>query len=660
MTLRLIVVWIILTFAFKKSYSSSSNAQNRSWKNFSDIDSVQELISHPCSESFEDVDIKGNTIFHHLIALVDHSSNPFIDIIKAEQILDHAFACNPYMDVNKYNNDQQTILDLASKSQNSHQLIPTLLKWKFDKVNYAFYSVLGKYGSLDIAQELMKQTSFTGSMAINDEYPLTTAVRRLAKNIVIELLDRPDVDVNSSDRHKNTALHHLIKFAKDRQVSPENTETAASIIREFYARRPDIDVNLRNIKNLNVLELAASANHKGNLLIPTILVKQFGAVNNAFYYYLSKNPPSDVLLEMMKQHSFAGNIAVRGEFPLTSAIKKLAPNIVEVLLNRADVDVNSIDGEKNTALHHVVLASDIYATSQSNIVAATQIIELLYSKCPLINVNLENKYKETPLDIAVASSHHAHLLIPALLGNNKQFIKANYAFYKICKRKVDSSIALELMKQRSFNVNMSVNDEFPLQTAVKNLHVDHIKALIKMPNVDINAADISFGNTAMHHLIKTCDYNATTKEDLVQGIAIIDEFHAHFPYINVNIKNKNQETILDLAASLPYKAYLLILTLLNKWQFENVNYAFYHIFSKNDCKDIARELMKQKSFNVNLPIVGEYPLSTAAKNVSLEFVKEILKRTNVNVNATNVFGNTAIHSIIIFLKGSTECNDAAL
>lgn len=411
-----------------------------------------------------------------------------------------------------------------------------------------------------------------------------------------------------------------------------------------------MDVDICNNDGDTILDLAVKSSKHLHFLIPTLLSKQFKSKNNAFYQVLKTEKfDNEIAIELIRQKSFSGSIQICREYPLETAMKAFAVDIVRILLERSDVDPNATDTMGDTALHHLIKKCDCNFISSKEIQDASRIIAIVYTCSPDIDVNIKNRYGLTFLDVAATSSHYAHLLIPSLL-QGKQFENINFAFYKIMKKYEYQYIAPKLMQQASFSASQPINNIYPLTLAVKNFSIDIVKQIISLEGVDINATD-GEGRTALHHLVLSCNYyyDFIDMKKIEKAKEIIEEIFLRFPSVNVNQKSNEGLTVLDLAAQSSSKAHFLIPTLLQK-RFNDVTLAVECAIKHFDHSLLSQLIENYSNDFSNVKIGKLTPLQYIFQKS--QFTHDIAQTislilTTRNLDMCNVHGSLSYFELIL-------------
>ena len=283
-------------------------------------------------------------------------------------------------------------------------------------------------------------------------------------------------------------------------------------------------------------------------------------------------------------------------------------SIERVRQNLPSLSIDLVDDDGNTLLHDLVKVcrrnirnvpirgiEEHYQQKEFILEIAKAIFELIFDNFPKINVNARNKKGFTVLDMAANHSSTGHL-IPTLIKRGR-FEEVKYAFSKAIY------FGLDLIRDPSFAGNKFVNGAYPLTLAVKQFRITLIEELLRRSDVDVDAVDDG-GNTALHHLIKQSG-GKLHASNVSLTTRIITLFYKRG--INVNIRNKDDHSILDLAAERPTTKRLVNVILAKR--FDNVSQAVtLAIISFNH--SYLSALLKQYPIDVaNLVVFGMSPLN---------------------------------------------------
>lgn len=163
-------------------------------------------------------------------------------------------------------------------------------------------------------------------------------------------------------------------------------------------------------------------------------------------------------------------------------------------------------------------------------------------------------------------------------------------------------------------------------------------------DVDVNACN-SEGNTVIHQLIEAVISSYYLSQlDLANIVIIIQSVYAkNFrQFEKINYKG---QTIIDLVTC--SRKALIFLEELLKREYGDANKAFLSAINGDLGTTIVEKIIKQKSFKGNMLASNSmYPLSLAANRFNLDIVKVLLDRLDVDVDAQETDGNTALHNLM--------------
>lgn len=236
------------------------------------------------------------------------------------------------------------------------------------------------------------------------------------------------------------------------------------------------------------------------------LIRQGADVNLKFNFELKKNKQNIKFFNASLLH--------------IAAVK--SPKVLNLLLKHK-AKVNSTDIEGNTPLH---LACS-YGFRKS-------VIFLVKAKC---NLSIKNQNKYTPLLCAIYNKKTN--IVKILLRNITNLPEVKYDFdYTHIAALVNSPEILDLLLKFNFDINSKdCNLTTPLHWAVFNKSRESIKFLIKLNNLQINFFDKHNNDTPLHWAIVSSDCKSSQLIELLLTSC----------FINVNLKNKENLTALDLA-----------------------------------------------------------------------------------------------------------------
>lgn len=257
-------------------------------------------------------------------------------------------------------------------------------------------------------------------------------------------------------------------------ITDKEISIAVGMIEQIYTYGNFFDVNVENKVGMTILDLAASSSRRAFKLIPMLLTRDFKEVNKAFYMIMKKGDHLDVAQELMNHFSFKGSLAINDQYPLMQACSNLAIEIVEALVKRTDVDAKVVDGNGNTALHHLILSFKIITLSDT--ATASSIVNLIYKYAQNVNVNIKNSSGQTILDAAAVSlpNYSARLLISTLL--QKPFVDMNPAIQNSICNFNHSLLSLILENYTGDIGAVSIESQTPLQFILQHAPLDEAKA----------------------------------------------------------------------------------------------------------------------------------------------------------------------------------------
>jgi len=340
-------------------------------------------------------------------------------------------------------------------------------------------------------------------------------------------------------------------------------------------------------------------------------------------------------------------------------------------INQYDIDTDSIDDNGNTILHILCDACVVDA------------IILLLAKYSDMNVNVKNKEGNTPLHVA-ANSCRGSKVVKILIDNfnvnvNSVNKRHETPLYLSCKSGHSQTVEV-LINNSNVDINMTDNyGRTPLYIACDNENIGCVNALIQHRYIDLNKANDD-GNTPLMAVIGY--YNHDYVELLLglsSNIRHVDQFGSddtlkpkYYPNIDDNPININQtdndgNTALHIACrdDCNYETIWILLdhpkldiNKVNKNGYTPLMLAFTELHF-----DLAQPLLTCDNINVNTVNSNNDTLihicchmatssSTTTNNiittiknsyVSQEAIKSIIFHPNLDINAVNYDGDTALH-----------------
>ncbi len=474
---------------------------------------IKKILARTNSESVNKHNEHGNTALH--FAILNQSEAVVEELLKRMDV-----------DVNVKNNNNHTALHVASV-------------WVDIPIDW-FRDILRK--STDVnAQDQWGNTA------------LQTAILRMSKRAVKELLKHNSVDVNIKSNQEQTTLHFASEWRnipidlfrkileKSTDVNAQNangnsTALQLAIVKKCEAmikelvNHKDVDLNLKDNDYCTALQLASSR----------------------------KNVPVDLFRIILEKSTDVNAQEKNGHTALHLAIALENRTAVEELLKHKDVDVNLKNNDNQTALHLASvwknMSVDLFRKilEKSSDVNAQEIdghtalhISIIYeSKSALeellkrknVDFNLKNNNNKTARDFASSWENiPVDLLRIILEKSNAKDEKGNTALHVAIMNK-SKTVVGEMLKRSESDVNLKNNDK---QTALhlacwwNDMPIDLFRVILEK-STDVNAQEKD-GHTALHGAIG--EENETVVGELLKC-----------KDVDFNIKNCVSKTALHFAS----------------------------------------------------------------------------------------------------------------
>jgi len=321
------------------------------------------------------------------------------------------------------------------------------------------------------------------------ETPLIVAATSNRVEIVKLLVPRADVDVNSTDHRRTTALAYAVR----------GTRGGVEVVRALL-ERADTDVNMRDIDGRSALYHAVEVG--GQESVASLLARP--EVNVNFVDHVEQG------MTALHRAVFIGD-----------------QSIVGLLLHDSRVDVNLGDRMQHTPLH--------LAVKRGN----EPVLRMLLD-CPRVDVNAPNAVGCTPLEFAVTKSRKA---ITSMLVSNPR-VNVNLPDphlqtpLSIAAQKARTTALQLLLGREDLDVNfrcesgmtpLSHAAQEPLKVRIAPKRYERVISLLGAdPRVDVNLIDQSL-ETPLH------------KAARARGPNLVEELLRH-PDIAVNARNQDGST----------------------------------------------------------------------------------------------------------------------
>jgi ankyrin repeat protein len=576
-----------------------------------------------------------------------------------------------------------TVLHIAIRYK-SETMTKELLKRKDVDVNLKnnnngialHFACLWKDMPIDLFKIILEKSTDINAQARDGNTALHWAIAMENRTALEELLKCKDVDVNLKNNYNKTALHFAAVVWKNipidlfKKILKKSTDVNAqdnkhghtalhwAIIGENRTaveellKRDDVDVNLKNNKNVTALHYASEWKNIPVELFRVILCNSTDVVNAQ---------------------------KVNGWTALHDAIDNQSETATKQLLEHNDMDVNLKNNQNRTALH--------FACYWKNM--PIDLLRIILEKSTDV-VNEQNKYGDTALHLAIKGENRTavkELLkrddVDVNLKNNKNVTALHYA-------SLWKNIPVELFRvilEKSTDINAQAdNGKTALHVAIIGKNRTAVEELLKHKDVDVNLNESNYNLTALHFacrwndmpidlfriileksadVVNAQDKNGNTALHLaiaLENRTAVEELLKRDD-VKVNVKNKKDRTVLHLAAQwvdIPNDVFRLILRKLADVKVESGDVQLVnaqdaaektalHLAIKYKSKTATKQLLEREEVNMNLTNnKNQTALHLAAGwvDMPIDLFKKILIDKLTNVNAKDVKGSTALHNAI--------------
>jgi ankyrin repeat protein len=527
-----------------------------------------------------------------------------------------------------------------------------------------------------------KDPSLVNSVERNTGYtPLHYAIQNRNAAMVKYLLSKK-ADVNKPNRYQQTPLYFAVTYtynkdglkvldlllaAKPKIDQATNYGYTALMYAAQY-RRPGVvekllkagaDVNKMTRAKQTVLHLACQSGNAPavKLLLASKNLTSFDDVDSSGgtpLYYACNSGNAEIVKALLKKGAKADRV-VRNSYqptPLFGAARVGNAEMVKALLAR-QAKVNYKNNVGDTPLHFAAqLGGQYYYYGNTSIPRETQqryadVIDALLEGGA--DANLQNKQKQTPLQLAVARDNY--LGVNSLLPKTKDVktitpITGESFFLWCCRHGLDKALPV-LLKKEKVNLGQKTSDgETALVLACEGKSAGHanVVKLLLAKGADVNQK-LDTGETVLH--VAAFNGNAKMVQVLLKAKA------------NVAAKDKSGYTPLHLAAWNGHAA--VVAELLNAGAKAdttvNGGYTPLHAAAWKGQYNVVKLLLDNKA-NVNAKDSdGLTPLHKAAWNGHLNVVR-LLVESGANVNAKDNDGYTPLvkareqkkTAVVVYLK----------
>ncbi|MCP3926279.1 MAG: hypothetical protein GY714_27250 [Desulfobacterales bacterium] len=428
--------------------------------------------------------------------------------------------------------------------------------------------------------------------------PLFYALENCSENMVLQILKKKPSLKNIFKRRKNSYLHIA--------VSKGYSQTVQMLLKR------KVKVNLENYYHHTPLYLAVE---KGNSKIVELLFK-YGATiklkqsksNNDLLHLAARTGSFDIVKILVNKKIKINQKSRDNRTALEKAVYYKHDTIAAYLIKKgASVKLNN-NYDKQANMLHIASYYGLIET-----------VKLLVSK--KISINKKNKYKSTPLDLALDNGHENVALY--LLSKKGKYKKSKSLIHIAVKKDYK-----EILKRYRNKKNINQKDKrgnTQVHLAVLKGNVDYLKTLLNS-GANINAVN-KHGRTPLENAV----FNNKT-----ESVRVLLERGAI-------IKSSKFSLI---ANAIDYKYITIAELLINKTKQidppEKLKKSPLHIAIRNNYNDIARSIIKKiKNIDVT-DSLSRTALHIACERSNVDIVKLLLKH-GANINALDYSERTPLH-----------------
>lgn len=437
--------------------------------------------------------------------------------------------------------------------------------------------------------------------------------------------------------------------------SPPNTERCpiACCVRADY---PDIFKLLHSTGKLNLGWQLESSEYSGMDLLQYSIVVESEEMFQVLY--------DTKLFDINRK------ITALGVFPLLQALvclmsKKGLTKVFDILVSDPDIDVNQemVDGrpvirialERNEfqavekLANHPKIKLDLeWMKELDNEAFSLQFLTLFFSvpRARLVELvgDSVNVTSSTGLTLLMASILH--------IGNFLDLV------VRIVKGSSITEMVLELLTSHSLNVNAvdSSSHRTALHFAAQGGHTSIILALLKIPNIDVNAAD-NVGETPLADAVRGLHFECVR--------VLLDDERVNVN-ASVTLGKLGKTTVLGLCLILKNTSSQILDALLSHPRIQLVSVVDaetmnneMHLASIGDHSNAVRVFRSDTSVDINAKNeTGSTALLLACKAGNCEVVKVLLESLTVDVNMANSSGETPLFAALVAEKA--DCAELLL
>ena len=430
--------------------------------------------------------------------------------------------------------------------------------------------------------------------------PLMVACKWRHYRIVQRLLQEPTIDIDAVDSTGKSALHFAV-FA--------NSEIVTALVTK------GVNPNIRDGSGCTPLDYAI---RHSKIDVVSALVKKFPS--HEIPIHLACKESTSMVVGVFIHYGADVNRKHNGMTPLMVACKTGHHGIVQCLLHEPNIDIDAVDSNGKSALHFAILTS--------------KIVTSLATKGA--NPNIRDKSGWTPLDYAIGHNKidtvSALLQSPYQLDCVQKLPTHEIPIHLACEK--GTAEVVDILIQYGADVNRKHNRMTPLMVACKWRHYRIVQRLLQEPTIDIDAVD-STGKSALHFAV-------FANSEIVTALVTKG--------VNPNIRDGSGWTPLDY--TIKHNKINIILALLQSpYQLDCVQklpspVIPLHLACENSTTEVVDVLIKYGA-DVNRKHNGMTPLIVACKRGHYGIVQRLLHEPNVDIDAVDSNGKSALHFAIL-------------
>lgn len=482
--------------------------------------------------------------------------------------------------------------------------------------------------------------------------PLQSAVQNGHTLIVRALLAVPGLSVNATDSRGWSALHHATAEGRtdcvrellrstwiDINLRTGEGETPLNLAAQTghldclleLLQAPGIDVNLPACNSCTPLHNACYFRHMpcftALLATPGIAINKCNHLGTTVLNIAARMGLSDMLQAVLRVTGVDVNLSDHlGRTPLHSAVENRNVECIRLLMAVPGIDLNALTGRGMSPLN--VAAASGYSDG---------IRELLKSSG--VQVNSVNCNGWTLLQRAIERGHWECVWELLRVPGIQIKTQAQDGSLSVAQAVRGSWLECPLSLQKG---GIAINDKFQGMSSLNHVArsgcADMLRELLKMSGIDVNSIDNN-GKTPLHAAV---DGNSLECVKALLGV----------PDIEVNQAiHTDGRTALCLAASSGFYGCTRALLRAENIQVNQTAHngqTALHFAARCGQTECLKALLLAPGIDVNKrDINGFTPLHLAADNGQLSCVEALLRVTRVNVNVANNCAITPLHSAVL-------------